>query len=501
MTAASAYTPSPWQARFHACRCHEVLGAGAAGPGKSLALTMDMIDQVALDHERAVNPEHPYPIHQGESLGHALFLRREASMLSETIIRAKKLYKVVDRGGKWLADSSGGGTFTFSSGYRVQFGHCKDPDDWEKYLGDELTWIGYDELTQFLEEQYAQINARLRTSDPLLTRMRRIRAMSNPMMRRPTTSSFVTRDPQWVRRYFVDPAPNGNERLFREITLESGETVQRDRIYLPARLKDNPDIEFVRQYEIELQSAPPHIRQALLMGNWYITADSFYAWAWSPSLHVIKAHRIPSYWRIFRAMDWGFKLPGTVGYWALDDDDHLVKFKEITFQGKTDSEVADLLRTYETRAGFWGTQGSLLTGPADTQIWEQRGGSGGGFAKTKAQVFQDAGIRWVPANKKRRQDNAQLLLKRLQDHGGRSKLPGIMFFESCENTIKTLPAIPTDPSNSECPMDGGEDHWHDETLYACEYASRGPAFLRAFEDEEEGSAQPIGLQMKGYGYN
>lgn len=496
----SAYTPSPWQARFHACRCHEVLGAGAAGPGKSFALVMDPIpDQVATEHDRMVNPEHPNPIRPGESVGHGLYLRREASMLSEIIIKAKKMYRIVDPGGKWTNDSSGGGTWIFSSGYRMEFGHCKDPDDWEKYQGEELTWIGYDELTQFLEEQYKQINTRLRTSDPILSLMRRIRACSNPMMRRAKAENFVIRDPNWVRRYFVDPAPNGNVRLFREVTLESGEVVQRDRIYLPAKLSDNPDKEFVRNYEIELQSAPPHIRQALLMGNWYITADSFYAWAWAPSLHIIEAHRIPRYWRIFRSMDWGFKLPGCVHYWALDDDDHLVGFKEITFQGKTDAEVAEILKTYEVRMGFWGPSGSKLTGPADTQIWEQRGGSNGGFAKTKAQVFQDKGIRWVPANKKRRQDNAQLLLKRLADHGDRSRQPGIMFFKGCENAIKTLPAIPTDPENTECPLDGGEDHWHDSVLYGCEYASRGPKFLRPFEDDDEPVEERKVVRNYGYG--
>ncbi len=496
----SVYTPSPWQQRFHSCPYHEVLGAGAAGPGKTIALIMNPTDQIVLEHERMVNPEHPYRIVKGQSLGHALFLRREASMLQESILRAKRMYRVLDPGVKWTADNSGGGTFLFSSGYRRMFGHCKDPDDWEKYLGWEFTEIDYDELTQFLQEQYEQINTRLRTSDPLLMTMLRIRAMSNPMMRRPTTANFVMRDPHWVRRYFVDPAPNGNMRLYREVTLDSGEVIQRDRIYLPARLSDNPDKVFVKNYELELQSAPPHIRAALLRGNWYITADSFYAWTWSPSIHVRKGHRIPRHWRIFRSMDWGFKLPGTVGYWALDDDDHLIKFKEINFQGKTDLDVAGILKEYEIRMKFWGPQGSLLTGPADTQIWEQRGGSGGGFAKTKAQVFLEKGFQWVAANKKRRQDNAQLLLKRLSDHGDRSGLPGIMFFENCEQTIKTLPGIPTDPQNSECPLDGGEDHWHDEVLYACEYASRGPEFLRPFEEDEDNPAATVGLDMKNYGY-
>lgn len=499
----SVYTPSPWQSRFHALKVREALGAGAAGPGKTLCLTMDPIaDQLVVEQQRMENPDHPFHIGKGQSAGHALFLRREASMLGETLSRAKRLFRVIDPGCKWHADSAGGGTFEFSCGYKYLFGHCKDPDDWEKYLGWEFTAINYDELTQFLQEQYEQINTRLRSSDPVLRRMLKIRAMSNPMMRRPTGTNFVIRDPHWVRRYYVDEAPRGDTILYRELTMRDGSTKRVERIYLPAQLWDNPDKDFVEDYELELQAAPKHIRAALLEGDWYVTADSFYGWAWSGNHHVVKPFRIPRYWSIFRSMDWGYKQPGCIGYWALDPDDHLVMFKEITFRGKSDVEVAEIVRTYETRAGLWGENGSQLTGPADTQLWEERGGA---YAKSKAQVFAEKGVPWVKAGKHgpkhRRQDNAQRLLKRLTDKGDKYGIPSIAFFPGCEQTIKTLPAIPTDPDNSENPMDGGEDHWHDMVLYACEYASRGPTFLRPLEPDEDDKPYVLEIPLGGsYGY-
>lgn len=500
---ASAYTPSPWQARFHGLTVREALGAGAAGPGKTLALVMNpIVTQLVVEHQRASNPEHPYHVKMGQSLGHALFLRREAYMLGEVLIKAKRLYPIVDPKVKWYADSSGGGSFVFSCGYRRTFGHCKDPDDWEKYQGAELTEVDWDELTQFNEDQYEQINLRLRTPDPILGDRVCSRAMSNPLTRREKGSTFSIRDPHWVRKRFVDPAPGGNTLLYYEVQRESGEVERLERIYLPARLKDNPDAKFARDYELRLLSGPPHLQAAYLKGDWYVTADSFYAWTWSPRVHVVEPFRIPRTWAIFRSMDWGFKQPGCVGYFALDHDDHLVMFKEITFQGKTDIEVAAILKEYEQRMGFWGDTGSLLTGPADTQIWEQRGA---GYAKTKAQTFADKGVPWVKAGKhgpnRRRQDNAQLLLKRLGDDGGKSGIPGISFFKHCHKSIQTLPAIPTDPGNTECPLDGGEDHWHDMVLYACEYASRGPEFLRVFsEDDDEFDGVPDIKLTGSYGY-
>lgn len=496
--AESVYTPSPWQQRFHSCRCNQALGAGAAGPGKTLCLLMDpLTDQLVGEHERAVNPEHPFRIQPGESVGLALFLRREASMLKEVLVKAKRIFKVIDPGVHWVNDTSGGATARFSCGYRYVFDHCKDPDDWEKFQGWEVTWIGYDELTQFLEEQFNQINSRLRTDDPILRHMRRVRAMSNPMMRKPTGASFVIRDPHWVRRMFVEPAREGNTELFYEVKRRDGSIVRRTRIYLPARLEDNPNKEFVQDYEVELLSQPLHIRKALKDGDWYVTADSFYTEYWDKQVHVIRPHVLKRHWRIFRSMDWGFKTWGTIGYWALDDDDRLIKFKEINFQRRTDEEVSGIVREYEERVGFWGAAGSRLTGPADTQLWEDRGSA----AKTKAQVFLDRGIRWVPANKKSRQENAQRLLKRLKDIGGIGGLPAIMFFNTCEKTIATLPSIPTDPDNPECPLDGGDDHWHDEVCYAVAHASRGSAFIPRFEQDEDDFQPELGVRLGGmHGY-
>ncbi len=349
------------------------------------------------------------------------------------------------------------------------------------------THIALDEASQFTEEQKAQIKTRLRTDDPILRQIRKFRMMSNPVMRKGGQSFTLKGDPFWLRKQFIDPWPLGKKVLYDEVTRADGTKEKVTRLYLPATLFDNPNKQFVHDYEAELLSAPPHIRQALLYGNWYITEGSYYAAVWDQSLHVCRPFKVPDSWRKFRAMDWGFKLPGIIGWYAMDDDDNLFKIREYNFQGRTDVEVAKRVKEIEVEMGLWAGskerpgKHSLITGPADTQLWEKRGDSG----KSKAEVFQAMGIQWMPADKSSREGNAQRIYKRLADHQGGTTTPGLVLFEDCKETIRTLPQIQAEEGNPECPQDGGDDHAHDETGYACAFASRGRKGIPPLKKDDE----------------
>lgn len=333
------------------------------------------------------------------------------------------------------------------------------------------TWIGFDELIQFEEEQYTQIEGRCRTSDPVLRPMLKVRSMSNPYSRMDDSGAkdFTIKDPNWVRRYFVDPAQEGRKSINKTVILHDGTKQVRSRIYLPATLYDNPDKEFVKDYETTLRTKPPHIQQALLFGNWYHVPNGFYSEIWDPGLHICKPFRIPKHWPKFRAMDWGFKKPGTVLYFAIDEDDNLYCFHEYNFQGKDAAVVARDLRDIERKMGLWTECGSAVTGPADTQLWEQRGDVG----RSKAEEMQRVGITWTKADKRSRKRNAERISTRLMDHENKKTTPGLVIFSSCRETIKTLPAIGVSANDPETPADGGPDHWHDTMGYACAHASRG----------------------------
>lgn len=491
------YQPSPWQQRFHATTqqgINEVLGAGSAGPGKTFCLLNDCNDQIIVEHERCENKKHKHHQAWGASKGWALHLRRTVSSLAETIALSRQMFKTLDPGAEWKEQDT---TWKFSSGFKFQFSHCKDPNDWERFSGRSFTALFFDELTEFDEEQYDQICRRVRSSDPVLRLMLKIRSMSNPLMRRAVGQDFVVKDPNWVRRRFVDAAPEGNILFKRKLKRQDGTIGWHKWLYMPAKLQDNPDKQFVADYELNLLNSPAHIRAALLDGNWYVTAGSFFAEYWRKQLHTCKPFQCPRDWRFFRSMDWGFKAPGCIHWFAMDEDETLYIIRELKFQNKLDTEVAEMVKVIEKDLGLWDERAhrSRVTGVADTQIWEKRGQTGPSIGDN----FYAKGVGWERASKRpgSNQLHAQNIIKRLSDHDFGTKTPGLVIFESCQYIIKTLPAIQTSQENGEEPASGGDDHAYDCLKYGVTRATRGrggiPETTRTkalWEEEDEQAASP-----------
>lgn len=462
------YVPSPWQQRYHATTADEVLGGGAAGPGKTRCLVMDPFQQITIEHARCmkdprlVAPDESSPLwrmveenplHMGSSTGWAVHLRRTIKELKQTMSRSIATFQAIDPGAKFDKTEN---MWTFSSGYHYQFGHCMNPDDWNLYLGLEITHLAFDELVTFLEEQYDNITQRVRSTDPVLKGMLKVRSMSNPVPQISGNEGYQI-DPLWVRKRFVDFNPNGEELQVFQQKLPDGSSIEKTLLFLPARLRDNPNPDFVKEYTAKLMFSKPHIRAAMLHGNWYVTAGSFFGDEWNQSIHVVPPHRIPHSWRRFRSCDWGYKKPGCIHWGALDDDDNMTVERELTFQGQTVKQVAKRVREIEEDLGLWKGKRSLITGPADTQLWEKRGDEG----LSKAEEFLAMGVPWVPADKRSRQRNAERIAERLKDHDNGATKPGLVIFDTCKMLVKTLPAIQTDPKNPDNPQDGGDDHWFD----------------------------------------
>ncbi len=446
----------------------------------SMVLLADPLEQVWVEHirclqdEKAIPPSFPAdikraivnnPLRWGYSEGWALHLRRTLTRLGETVERAHRMFPLIDPDVDWNEKNH---IFTFSSGFKYQFGHCKDKNDHTNYLGQQYSWVGFDELIEFLEQQYHAICARCRSGDQVLMKMLKRRAMSNPKLSDAKGESIQVDDPMWVRRYFVDPAPEGNKILRRKITLKDGSVANWDKLFLPATLYDNPDKDFVRQYEIELRSRPKHIQDAYLHGKWDSVVGSYFEHSYNPDIHRCRPFKIPQSWPIFRSCDWGYVSEGCVGYYALDPtNDTLFKFWECVFKRKKVAEVVStIIKPFEQANKLWSPfKGSLIYGPADTQIWEERGES----ALSKYQEFVQNGVDWCYADKRSREDNAQRVHERLTAHENFSRPPKLIFFDNCKQSYQVLSAMQTDPHKPTEPMKGGFDHPYDETSYACAY--------------------------------
>jgi len=276
------------------------------------------------------------------------------------------------------------------------------------------------------------------------------------------------------------------------------------RLFLPATLYDNPDKEFVKDYELTLMSKPKHIRDIYLYGRWDTVIGSFLEDTWNHSIHVCKPFKIPSNWPVFRSLDWGFRSNGIVGWYAVSPDNTLYKFFEVAFKEKTATWVAkNIIKPFEQKNKLWSDEkGSKIIGPADTQIQEERGDS----AKTKYMEFAENGVPWMNADKKSRQVNAEVLVARLRDHENFTKTPGLVFFENCKTSIQTIPSIETDPHNVEEPKKGGWDHAFDETSYACQWAKQehmdAPKYKPDFQDSVDDADEMLenGSSNSGFGY-
>lgn len=487
-------TPSAWQKRYHDCTLDELLGAGSAGPGKTETLIAEPLAQVQIEHARCMRDPsrvatpgsrlwkliEDNPIEWGDSKGWALFLRRTSPRLLPVQARMMKLYPLIDPDAHYEVQT---GTWHFKSGYRVQLGHCHDRDDWMQWQGIEATLLCFDELVEFEEEQYDQICTRLRTPDPVLKHFLKIRAMSNPVMRRTQADNVVISNPMWVRDRFVKDAPHGGVKMTRTLDLGDGDKAEVSRMYLPATLDDNPDKEFVRQYKTRLlASGKPHIVAALLKGDWWAIAGSYFMEVWDPRMHVCRPFKIPADWPQFRAMDWGHKHPGCVLWFAFDPDGNLYVHKEYNFQLKDAAEVAIEIREIEKGMGLWGKKGSRITGPADTQLWEERGDVG----KSKVAEMAEEKVRWVQANKKSRARNGMRVYERLKATEQGSHEGGLYIFETCNKLVRTLPGVQTDPADpqGETPGKANDDDAFDTCMYGVEYASRHENPPMAPEDED-----------------
>lgn len=465
----SLYQPSPWSTKYHEATAHEVLGGGSAGPGKSLTLLFDpLVNQAVVEQARATGQlldQLPgwlaelcrrYPIRPGESEGHALLMRRTMPQLRENIDRSKRMFPKFDPGAVYSKEDH---RWTFSSGYKFTFGHCREEDSYEDYLSNQYTELCIDEAYQFTLKQYEELSARVRTADKVLEKLLRIRLMSNPA-------------PGWLKDRFVTPEPAGNVVLERKVEdPETGESQMRELLFLPARLDDNPDKDFVKKYKFELLAKPAHMRARYLYGDWESVEGGYFEDDWNPLVHKIRPFKIPRDWPKFRAMDWGYKSPGSIGYFALDPDETLYHFYEFNFQLMKDEAVAKRVIEIEKAFGFWNERErkSRLTGVADTQLWEERGDSG----RSKAAVFAEHGVFWQPADKADLMRNAERVSERLRDYDA-ERPPALMVFEGCRKTIEMFSSIKVDENDSTVPDKKSPlKHWFDVHAYASARASRG----------------------------
>ena len=207
----------------------ELFYGGAAGGGKSDYLLMAALQYVDVPGYAA------------------LIVRRSFAQLS-------KAGGLLDRAQEWLSGTRArgaetiGGTPTrwdFPGGARLEFGHCQHDKDRHDYQSAQYQFLGVDELTQFSLRVYLYLRSRLR----------RLAGSKIPTRSR-TASNPGNEGHDWVKARFVAEQGDG----------------ERKRVYLPAKLSDNPHLDG-DEYAATLSELHPYDRKQLLDGDWDVRPD------------------------------------------------------------------------------------------------------------------------------------------------------------------------------------------------------------------------------------
>jgi predicted phage terminase large subunit-like protein len=226
----------------------------------------------------------------------------------------------------------------FPSGAILDFGYLDHDDNLRNYQSAAYQFIGFDELTHFMEKWYRYMFSRTRR---LMTQMDipvRVRGASNP--------GGVGHE--WVKqRFLVEGAAKG-------------------RIFIPAKLEDNPYLD-TEEYDKSLEELDPVTRAQLRDGDWDTKEPGeFFSRNW---FRVIDEEDAPPGVRWIRSWDLAATKSKTAAYTAgvrMASLEGKVYIDHVARQRGDPGETEQLVRH---------------TAEADgkaVSIWiEQEGGSGG----------------------------------------------------------------------------------------------------------------------------
>lgn len=469
------WKPWPKQRLWLSCPIYEAMAGGAAGPGKTDWIIMDAIagekSQLRLANE--------YYERTGiKSRGRALLIRKSFNRLKDIIARCQTMFPIIDPGVRY---SSVDHMFYFSCGYRYELGHLEGPGDEQNYHGQEFTFLGFDQVEEISQGQYVFLKSRVRTTDPALKETLRVRSTANP----------GGPHGAWVKKYFIDPCPEGMKPIVEIVDIGMGKKASTERIFMPGRWYDNPSLP--ESYLVTLSSLAPHLVRMLRDGDWDATADSFFGDVWEARTHVCKPFTIPESWHKFRSGDFGTLNPSCIQWWAVDHDGNLTCYRELYIRPKHAEDLAHRIREIEMDHNEWSPErGSLLTGPLDPACWNKaavRGINGQSVYETMANM----GVWWFAGDNNRIPGWDQMRRRMTLRSGFESSVPGIRWFESCRDSVRTIPnLLPKDYSVIEMEegkraedMDTkGEDHAADAARYACMSRPLVPPKRSELEEEE-----------------
>jgi len=422
------------QELFHQCGAYEALFGGAKGPGKTDTILREGLRQIN-------NPKY-----------RACIFRRTFPQLGECIDRTFKYFK------RLKAEYSDKDiqlklpAWTFPSGSKYAFSHLQHEKDKYNHQGKEWHYLGFDQLEQFTESQYLYIIAQNRSSEPNIRCY--IRSSANP--------GGVGHG--WVKRRFILPFKDcaiGTIKYFRknefdeDVECESTHPDAVSRSFIPSTLRDNPSLLINDpMYLTRLKMLSLQEQRAFIDGDWESFTGQFFT-MWRRSIHVIEKPIIKEF-RKFLSLDYGFACPSSVGWWQVDYDGNIHRYREFYKEGLTYEKLARMIMELTP-------SGEIMDYcVSDPAIWGDVSHNREGFrGENGAEIMQSIFGSFSAMIKG---DN-----NRIPGWGRmRVRLENVQMTcdPNCKNSIRTIPDLIHDDLKPEDVDTDGEDHCADEWRYA-----------------------------------
>lgn len=375
------------------------------------------------------------------------------------------------------------GEIRFDNAAKIHLCHCQHEKDVLKYQGSEIHVLLVDELTHFTEYIYRFLRNRVRLGglkipDKFRGKLPFILAATNP----------GGLGHAWVKDTFVNFAP---PMEIRKVAPKEGGMMRQ---YIPARMDDNPiGMKNDPGYADRLEGlGNPSLVKAMKNGDWDIVAGAAFE-KLNRDKHMIRPFEIPQWWTKFTCMDWGTAKPYSIGWYAVVDDDLILKARE-DWPEKLIAK-GSLIRFRElygdggqpdvgTREESWEVARKLIALEtekidyriADSAMWAEHDGPSAAenfmreLALKQKKMGDDILDKPNPAGmeKSRKDRSANYLeIRNRIANANESGLPSIYITSNCEHFWRTVPELQLDERAPEKGWDTAqEDHVADEFGYA-----------------------------------
>ena len=426
------WTPQPKQELALRCPATELFYGGAAGGGKSDWLIGDYMQGADL---------------YGRFWRGILF-RQTYDELEELMDRANELF--TPQGARFVGKGSkeGSNIWIFPNRATLKMRYLENEKDVKHYIGHQYTWVGIDELGNYPTPYcWLMMKSRLRSAHGVPSY---IRGTGNP--------GGVGHG--WIKQRFMDDhIPN---QIFYIETELNGIKSRDTACFIPSTLNDNQVLmQNDPDYEKKLLSLPSHIARALRFGDWSVFEGQVLE-SFRPNIHVCKPFILEQgMWFRFCAMDWGWAKPYSIGFYAVNSQGRLIRYREL--YGCKQDEYNVGVKKQSTKLAQEAWEFASLDGikdmVADPAIWSKENN------QCIMQDFADVGFNMVPANNDRINGLVMVdqIFKQTVDQNG---TPMFQVFNTCKAFIRTIPMLTPNPNHPEDIDTKLEDHVYDEFRYA-----------------------------------